>query len=145
MNAMTEALVVAGVKLPVVKKRIWQWLKDNGPHSTLDLASALNVSQTNISAEITVMVRRKMLRKIERKNHELKALPNHYEALGRVYELLPEPKDKGKAKVRVSDTPPSEVVGIVHDVPKFSPEKLLQDCTLAELREVQKFLGRLFK
>lgn len=146
MTNMEQALVAAGVKVPSQKQRIWQWLKDNGPHGVRDLSVELKIGEPTTQAAVTDLVQRKMLEKHERVDHKGVRLNNHYGARGRTFELLPLPPKRGAAGRAAADAKkamPPEVVDT--PVAVFSPEKLLQDCTLAELREVQKFLSRIFK
>lgn len=145
MNDITQALQQAGVKLPSQNQRIWTWLKDNGPHRVVDVTSELKLPQPSVQAAITVMVRRKMLEKIERKNHKGVRITNHYGALGRTFVLLPEPGKRGaagRAAANAKHVAPEEVAPVKAE---FSAGHLLADCTLAEMRQVYNFLSRVFK
>ena len=139
MTNMEHALVAAGVKVPSQKQRIWTWLKDNGAHSTKDLASELKIGEPTVQAAITDLVHRKMLRTIERTDHKGTRILNHYEALGRAFELIPLPKKGAAAAKRV----PPEVVDT--PAPSFSPEKCVEHLTLIQAKQVYQFLGRMFK
>lgn len=44
MNAMTHALTEAGVELPSVKYRIWNWLRDHPEKTTEDIKKALGLN-----------------------------------------------------------------------------------------------------
>ena len=144
MNAMTEALVIAGVRVPSQKQRIWQWLKDNGPHSVKDLSVELKIGAQTTQAAVTDLMHRKMLEKHPRVDHKGVRLHNHYSARGRTFEMLPLPIKKGKVKaapIAPEDSylqpPPAKA--------EFNPAHLLADCTLSQMRQVHNFLGRMFK
>jgi hypothetical protein len=142
MNDMTTALQRAGVPIPTQKQRIWQWLSDNGHHSTKDIASALNIKQDVTQAAITDLRNRQMLSLIPMDNGKGVRLNNHYGALGRKYELLsPHKKGAKKPEPKVVYEPKGEVVVI----PEFKPEVFLGKLTLSELRSVHAYLGRFFK
>jgi DNA-binding Lrp family transcriptional regulator len=146
MNDMAKALVAAGVKLPSQNQRIWQWLKDNGPHTVKDVASELKIGEATVQAVITVMVQRKMLVKIERVNHLNVRLRNNYEAQGKTFVLLPPPPKRGDAGRAAAAAKRMAIPPEVVDTPmSFSPETLLATCTLAELRGVYAFLKGMFK
>ena len=145
MNDITQALKTAGVKLPSQKQRIWQYLKDFGAHGVKDIAAEVKIGEPTVQATLTVMVRRKMLRKIERKDHRGVRIPNHYEVLGKQFVLLPEPPKQGAKKVPVFLPDEATPAVAVPAVPTFSPEKLLADCTLMQMHQVYDFLKRWFK
>lgn len=154
MTNMEIALKDAGVKLPPLSQRVWQWLKDNGAHSAVDLAVELKVPLPSVRATLTVMVRRKMLSLIKRTDHKGQRIHNHYGALGREYELLPEPAKRGAAGRAAAAEKREEKMLQLHalassvpaaSTPAFSPEQLLANCTLAELRQVHTFLKGMFK
>ena len=147
MTNMEQALAAAGVKIPSQKQRIWTWLKDNGPHSVKDLYVELKIGEATVQAAVTGLIKRKMLRMIPRTDFKGMRMHNHYEALGRAYELLPLPLKRGAAGRAVANNKhpiPPEVVDT--PAPKvFSPETLLANCTLAEMRQVYNFLREMFK
>ena len=146
MTNMEQALAAAGVKIPSQKQRIWTWLKDNGPHSVKDLYVELKIGEATVQAAVTGLIKRKMLRMIPRTDFKGMRMHNHYEALGRAYELLPLPLKRGAAGRAVANNKhpiPPEVVELV--TPAFSPETLLANCTLAEMRQVYNFLKGMFK
>lgn len=97
MNDITQALQKAGVKLPSQNQRIWTYLKDFGPHTVRDIAGETKIAEATVQAAITVMVKRKMLEKIERHNHMGVRIHNHYGALGKQFERLPAPVKRDDA------------------------------------------------
>ena len=147
MTNMEQALAAAGVKIPSQKQRIWTWLKDNGPHSVKDLYVELKIGEATVQAAVTDLIKRKMLRMIPRTDFKGVRMHNHYEALGRSFELLPLPLKRGAAAKR----PPQQLAKTREDwspdpeTPPFSPETLLANCTLAEMRQVYNFLREMFK
>lgn len=147
MTNMEHALAVAGVKLPPQNQRIWQWLKDNGPHTVKDVASELKIGEATVHAAITVMVKRKMMVKIERVNHLNVRLRNTYEAQGKTFVLLPPPVKRGDAGRAAAAAKRVAIPPEVVDTPVsfFKPEVLLESLTLAQARQVYTYLGRLFK
>lgn len=107
MNDMTTALTKAGVKLPPQKQRIWTYLKDFGPGDVKKIAAVTKIGYGTVQAALTDMQKRKMVEKIERKDHRGVRMPNHYGALGRVFELLPLPKKGAKTKAPASPAAPA--------------------------------------
>lgn len=147
MTNMEQALAAAGVKIPSQKQRIWTWLKDNGPHSVKDLYVELKIGEATVQAAVTDLIKRKMLHTIPRTDFKGVRMHNHYEALGRSFELLPLPLKRGAAAKRPAK-PMEEMVSSIpgqQATPAFSPETLLAACTLAELRQVYGFLKGMFK
>jgi DNA-binding MarR family transcriptional regulator len=141
MNALTQALKTAGVKLPFQNQRIWQWLKDTGPHTALDIASELKIGQPTVVATLNDMRVRKMIEKTERKDHKGKRIASTYAAIGREYELLPKKVKRGDAGRAVANA----AKAAEPERPKFNAEAHLADLTLAELRQVYTFLKGVFK
>jgi hypothetical protein len=68
-------------------------------------------------------------------------------APGRAFELLPLPLKgaAGRATANKKHPVPPEVVDTSVSSPVFSPETLLANCTLAEMRQVCGFLKGMFK
>ena len=148
MTNMEQALAAAGVKIPSQKQRIWTWLKDNGPHSVKDLYVELKIGEPTVQAAVTDLIKRKMLRTIPRTDFKGVRMHNHYEALGRSFELLPLPLKKGVVPKRA----PQQLAKIREDwspdpvkVSLFDPAVLLEALTLSQARQVYQYLGRLFK
>lgn len=151
MTNMEQALAAAGVKIPSQKQRIWTWLKDNGPHSVKDLYVELKIGEATVQAAVTDLIKRKMLRMIPRTDFKGMRMHNHYEALGRAYELLPLPLTGAAGRAAANKKhpiPPEKQYTLVESVTapvSFSPETLLANCTLAEMRQVYGFLRGMFK
>ena len=150
MTNMEQALTAAGVKIPSQKQRIWTWLKDNGPHSVKDLYVELKIGEATVQAAVTDLIKRKMLRTIPRTDFKGVRMHNHYEALGRSFELLPLPLTGTAGRAAANAKRPAPVVlqaleSSFPTTPAFSPETLLADCTLAEMRQVYGFLKGMFK
>ncbi len=148
MNALTQALKTAGVTLPPQNQRIWQWLKDTGPHTALDIASELKIGQPTVVATLNDMRVRKMIEKTERKDHKGKRIASTYAAIGREYELLPKKVkcgDAGRAVANAAKLPALPATDTYLAKPKFNAEAHLADLTLAELRQVYTFLKGVFK
>jgi hypothetical protein len=144
MNDFAHALKIAGIARPTNSKRVWQYLKDGGPRNTRAVASELKMTMDLAASYLYQLTQRKMLKRIEVMGPRGKREASMYEALGREFELLPMPKklrDFRPAPVQVTPT-----LQIVTERPTtFSPESLLANCTLAEMRSVHEFLKRLFK
>ena len=141
MNDITQALQKAGVKIPSQNQRIWTYLKDFGPHTVRDIAAETKIAEASVQSAITVMVKGKMLEKIERVNHKGVRIHNHYGAIGKQFERLPAPVRRGDAAPteNAADAPGAPAA------PEFNPAHLLADCTLSQMRQVYSFLGRMFK
>ena len=140
MNNIAIALKAAGVKLPPQGQRIWQWLKDNGPHTLRDVASETKIGEATAQAAVTNMQHRGMLKSIKRTDVRGKRLNSTYEALGRTYELLPL-----KKAAAVTPQEKSEVAAIAAPTPVFNPEEFLGNLTLGQIRIVRGYLKGMFK
>ena len=66
MSTISKALKDAGIA-PPVNKRIWQWLKDQGPHTGAEVAVGLNVKGSVSSSMLSQMAERKMVN-VEKKD-----------------------------------------------------------------------------
>lgn len=93
MNAMTKALKTAGIAIPH-NQRIWQWLFDNGKHTSKEISAALSVPQNNVATLLGDMIKRKMVVKTSEFS-TLKGGDTAYYAVHpkvRAFILLPKPK-----------------------------------------------------
>lgn len=131
MNDMTIALTQAGVKLPTGRQRIWNWLKDH-PHKTArDVIVALKLHAGTVSGALSklesggfVVAKQEPVRPGGRVTAHYSVSSTEYSARARVCKPLQTPS--------LNSTPKA-----------FDPEKLLGDCTIRQLRDVQKWLNNL--
>lgn len=154
MNVVAQAFQKAGVSLPPLNKRAWLWLKDHPGKSSKEVAAALGESHSSVATVLGNMDLRKMLIVESRVLRGRNAPVKHYTVKYRDFELLHMPK-KHKLLVLAqhpttgerAPTPTPPPPAPVTPVPR--PEKhpalrVLEDCTLKELRVIHDALGKLF-
>lgn len=127
---MSKAIKDAGIA-PPVNKRIWQWLKDNGSHTGLEIATALNIPSSASSSMLSQMLVRKMVAGVKKRSEHLKRDVTYYSAIGRSFVVLPVPK-----KI---DPKPPEPENQVVVLEKIEPKKPRVDEILETLSVVDAF------
>ena len=130
MNNLAIALKDAGVKLPPMNRRIWQWLRDNGAHTLRDVCAELSVTPAAAQATVSVMLREGTLERQARHDAKGKRSNNAYVALGSSY-------DHGRK--------PPIVAAIKPPAAGINPEQALGAYTLSELRVLYQYLHKHFK
>ena len=166
MNAISIALVGAGIRLPPLNKRVWLWVKDHPDTTSNEVAKALGETQPAVATQLKAMSARKMMvmRDALPPRHSNRKSVKRYSTCLKEWELLPLPfKPKGKPPVRDSyqdakavDTftkplfPETKVIeaiapikirvpGLVKGIPRS-----LENHSLVELRDLYGTLQRLF-
>lgn len=124
MNSIKVAMNEAGIKLPPLKNRVFQWLKDHPDKTSMEVAIDMKEPRNNISSMLS-------------------SLAND----GRVVRDNGFPTRYSTAVESFNDKPSIKVVNIVPTpaTPTFNPEQLLSGCTLKELRITQAWLNKIFK
>lgn len=97
---MKRALKLAGVPMPGLNPRIWQWIKDNGSQSAVQVANALSEPAGDMSSRLGMMYNRGML--LRKEEHKPGTNSKYYSysapAKMKVYELLPF-TEEGKKRI----------------------------------------------
>ena len=99
--AIKLALAEAGVKPVPQNRRIWQWLKDNGPHTAQQIGAALGLKINNVSSQCGAMVLRAMLTGKAETNPATRMPITRYATAAKMrkFELLPvTPEAKNREK-----------------------------------------------
>ncbi len=102
--AVKRALKIAGVERHPLNRRVWQWLKDNGKHTAVQVGLAMNEAPNNVSAQLTnlydrgMVIKSKELDKSKGKNGHLVAYYMADPKL-RSFELLPITKE-GRERIK---------------------------------------------
>ena len=140
MNAMTNAMNNAGIKLPSVKYRIWNWLKDHPEKTAEDITKALGMNYVP-AAEIRDMELRGMLKAysdVSRKKgingFEYK-IKRYSVTNATKYEILDKPAKHDTVKTPKAPpavVPHAELVEKLVHTPQPKPKK-------TELTEAEKF------
>ena len=156
MNAITTALVTAGIKIPPLNKRIWLWLNDHPGKTSEEVGLAINSPCTHVSSTLSNMEKRKMVtstRSVTYKSKKGAQLVKHYKTAGFVFEVKPVPYQPKKKKVRPALAPVAlaPVAPVIAPTPLFAAATLkkslmesLDDYKLGELRAVYAQLSRMF-
>jgi hypothetical protein len=97
-TSMSRALRKAGGGVPV-NRRIWEWLKDKGPHTGSEVSVALNIPLAASSSIISQMKARSMVRVETKHSEHLGRNVGYYAAVGRSFEILPLPKNREVDKI----------------------------------------------
>lgn len=90
-TVMHDKLKKAGVSIPPLIQRVWQWVHDNGPHGSKAIASALSNTISNVSGALTLLLDRGMVTRREEYDRSRGRRCYVYEASHKlkIYELLP--------------------------------------------------------
>lgn len=129
MNNVSTALKTAGVKLPPLKKRIWLWLKDHPKKTYREIATALNVRETDCATQLGIMHNRGMLSKVRGAYIDSSASINLWSIVYDEYELLP-PRTRA---LNPLDRPIS--TQLIHPQPLPTPRNI--DVTSLKLSEAR--------
>lgn len=144
MNAMTEALVVAGVKVPTVRVRIFNWLKDHPEKTAEDIQKGLGLEYAPAQAI---------------RNLELEGAIKAYSDKGRngyhikrysVAVKVLSVTDTGRALAKArkpaakAEIVPA-VVPVVHaPAPEWTPAQVVDPLTLPQAKAVYAYLHQFF-
>ena len=139
MTTMTKAISDAGIIKVTTSKKIWQWLKDNGPHTCVEVGIALDV-KPSASTLLSQMAARKMVAGVKKYSEHSRREVTYYSAIGRVYVALPLPK---KEKKTIPQS--TEVVVLDQILPKKSKvEEMLDTLSVVDAFDLYKRLDLMF-
>lgn len=151
MNTISTALTQAGVKLPPLRKRVWQVLHDSKiPRSSKAISEIINAPHNDVASALSGMCSRGMVIVSHKERVRIKGPKNstinrqiaQYSTVGQKYELLPvvpRPKAAPPAKPDVEQrflrSPPQPVTPVAIDIEKM---------TLAQAHALYKRLQEFF-
>ena len=138
MNDITAALKTAGVKLPPLRRRVWNWLHDHPNHNSREVATAIHAKYSEVATQVSDMVNRGML-KSEQTYTNHRRNPMIYRTAIKDYELLPKGKVSG---AKWEPTPFTPVVDPFSKLPK--PKIDVHALPLREARELYAALKEYF-
>ena len=139
MNAMTEAFVQAGVKLPPVRERLWRHIKDNPGIYRKELRAAFSaLPEGTFSGQLWALLNAGQV--YERDEFVAGKRRARLYTDMEVYVAFP------RTKKERYETPPAQTPGqITPDVKcPSSPDALLDSLTIAQARELYVRLKRMF-
>ena len=140
MNAMTQAMSTAGIKMPPLNKRVWLWIKDHPEKTYTDIASALNVAPSTVASALTDLTARGMLTIYQDRSRKagiggMQYMVRRYSVKYKEFELLPRLNTVKKVKaVQPAPVAPAPVVRDVLGTGTADTPK-----TKAVLTEAEKF------
>ncbi len=138
MTTLPKAIKEAGISIPV-NRRIWQWLKDQGPHTGSEIAKGLNISTASASSMLSQMADRKMVSEDKKVSQHLGRAVTYYGAIGKTFVLLPLPKKQAEKKKEMVVFAPVEVL------PKKSKvEEILDSLSVVDAYDLYKRLDGMF-
>lgn len=143
MNAMTDAMAKAGIKVPSKRERIWRYLKDRGERTAVQLAAEMGLTEKDASVTLSSM-RTGGLLAIRRQRAGRGGQPGVYSALGDTYgDAL---AGAYRTPTKVTDIKPKEQAA---PAPSDSASLLalpepLQSMTVRQLHDTYKQLHTLF-
>ena len=138
MTTLPKALKEAGIAIPV-NRRIWQWLKDQGPHTSTEVAAALNITNASASSILSQLANRKMVTEDKRVSRLARRPVTYYGAIGKTFVLLPIIKVKTQVKKEVVVPVPIEVL------PKKSKvEDILDSLSVVDAYDLFQRLNMMF-
>lgn len=139
MNAMTEALAQAGVKLPPVRERLWRHIKDNPGIYRKELRAAFSaLPEGTFSGQLWALLNAGQVYERD----EFVAGKRR----ARLYtDMEMYVRQPGRKKERY-ETPPAQTPGQITPYVKCpsSPDALLDSLTIAQARELYVRLKRMF-
>jgi transcription initiation factor IIE alpha subunit len=138
-TTMARALRKAGGGVPV-NRRIWDWLKEKGPHTGSEVSSALNIPLAASSSIISQMKARGMVRVETKHSEHLGRNVGYYAASGRVFEILPLQKNKERDKVEAVENLASNSI----QMPKQTSDQILESLPVSQAFELYKKLDSMF-
>lgn len=90
MATITKQLKGAGVVIPPVNQRVWQWVFDNGPHGANAVGDTLKIPRNNASSTLGALCDRGMMtRKMDKDQTGKDVLIYSTAPKMKKYELLP--------------------------------------------------------
>lgn len=136
-TTMARALKKAGGGIPV-NRRIWDWLKEKGPHTVSEVSSALNIPLTASSSIISQMKARGMVRVETKHSEHLGRNVGYYAASGRVFEILPLQKNKDRDKAEAIENLAA------NSIQKQTSDQILESLPVSQAFELYKKLDSMF-
>ena len=136
MNSMSIAIKEASIAIPA-NKRIWMWLKDQGPHTAVEVCKALGITEASSSANLSGMQQRRMVDGVKKFQEHSKRGVTYYSAVGREFQLLPLPKPKLIPE-------PSKVIVEPSKPKKSTVDELMDTMSVVEAFEVYNRLSAMF-
>lgn len=109
MTTLPKALKDSGLVPPVIQ-RVWQWLKDNGPHDVNAVSAAIRVPHNSVSSTLGILCHRNMVTRKKEMDPSRGQDRFVYTVPGRLknYELLPMSEEsKNRPKRGQSKEPPA--------------------------------------
>lgn len=146
MTQMVQAMKDAGVKLPPVTQRIWQWLHDKGGAYTLkEVEIALKISGGHAGSGMYELYARGMVAK-RQAFRRTASTRFEWSAVGNTFELLPiKPEFKRKTKAQPAKELTTTSQPVVSAVLAPAPAINVEDgMTLAEARALYLRLHKIF-
>ena len=157
MNNVSAAFAEAGLTIPL-NRRVWQWLKDNGPHTNNQVAAVFNQARANTSSCLSTMAMRGMVSETKEKSVGSQRMVSRYAAVGKVFqlrELTPEGLQRKRKLVTTKATSslliqpviqPDQVTQIEKPSEPWSPEKFVEDnhLTLSQAKSLRLYLNEFF-
>ena len=148
LPVVAQAMAKAGVKLPTQMQMIWTWLKDNPRKRLVDIRSSLPITPSGVSALLTGLRVRGMIKREREHSHLTKKLVSLYSAVGDVYELLPEPrKDRRAGDTKWTRNAAPNLAEVQHELTVIEPKPaapLIDSLTIGEARALYAELKKLF-
>ena len=138
MTTLPKALKEAGISIPV-NRRIWQWLKDQGPHTSSEVAASLNITAASASSMLSQMADRKMVSEDKKQSKHVGRPVTYYGAIGKTFVLLPLPKKQTDKKNELVVTEPVELMP-----QKTKVEQFLDSLSVVDAYELYKRLDVMF-
>jgi len=146
MNQITTALVAAGVKLPTVKQRIFNWLKDHPEKTRADIMKGLQFPYDPAQAisdmehagviKYTSDINRHTNQKVKRYSVAVATFPEGY---------IGPKKPQKKTPTHPSVVNPAPQAAATMPKPEaFSPDDALRGLTLQQMHAVYKHLQQYF-
>lgn len=150
MATIVRQLKEAGVKVPPVIQRVWQWLKDNGRHTSTEIAAAINLPANNVSSVLGNLCDRGMVSRAKEHSIAKGHQTTYYAANPKMksYELLPFTQE---AKTRLKRGSPAPVAVERPRLPEpvvvvpAKPENLLDTLTVREAYAIYLELKAMFE
>jgi hypothetical protein len=162
MNQITSALVSAGVKIPSVSKRIWNYIKDHPGVSAKRVSQALAIQESQSSALMSqmytsgVLSRQRVVMRLGVSGGVRNVSVWHYRVEGSEYgetrrslrSVRPEsivtlPAVKTEPAAPVKKTGPGVDIGSAHSE-RPSAQQQINALTVAQARELWLILNRMF-
>ena len=143
MNAMTSALRVAGTKLPTMRYRIWNWLKDHPEKTADDVMKALGLTYVP-STLLVQMERDKQVRvysDVTKRVNPVTKRPQKIKRFSAAPTYEAPMRKKHERRTVVAET---QIVAPL-SVNTFDPETFTQKLSLSQCKALYTFLYGVFR